>query len=168
MLVPADPAVEAEFLHLIVELGDFRGGWTRVSSLITPLCTNKSFGTVCKMPKQLPVQMRIEETTNKRLEKHQMTETSEVTGSGNGTRLSERFRLDSQSRLRGTLVSLLWSSAGSSCRSSVALQLMFPPESCFTGMNLYSDLTKLDPESPTMLCSTVSPLSQLRVRSSAG
>lgn len=76
--------------------------------------------------------------------------------------------VDSQRRFSGTVVSLVRSSAGRSCRSSVARQLMLAPESCFTGLNLYWDWTRLDPGPPVLLCRTVSPLSQVRVSSSAG
>ncbi len=42
------------------------------SSLLVPRCINKRLGTVLKMasPKQLLIQARSEETTNKRLETH--------------------------------------------------------------------------------------------------
>lgn len=76
--------------------------------------------------------------------------------------------LDSQSGFRGTVVSLVLSSAGRFSSSSVALQLMFRPESWFRGVNLYSDWTELETGFPTLLGRTTSPLIQVKVSSSAG
>ena len=67
-----------------------------------------------------------------------------------------------------TLDSLDRFSAGRPGSSSVALQVKLPPESCFWGVNLYSDRTELDPGSPEMMFRTASPLSQVRVRYSVG
>lgn len=65
------------------------------------------------------------------------------------------------------LDSLVLFSAGRSCRSNMALQLMMAPESSKTGWNRYSDWTGLESELIT-LWRMVSPRSQVRVSSSAG
>lgn len=74
---------------------------------------------------------------------------------------------NSQRGSRVMLDSLVLFSAGSSCRSNMALQLMMAPESSMTGWNRYSDWTGLESE-PTTLWRMVSPRSHVRVKSSAG
>lgn len=74
---------------------------------------------------------------------------------------------NSQRGSRVMLDSLVLFSAGSSCRSNMALQLMMAPESSMTGWNRYSDWTGLESE-PTTLWRMVSPRSHVRVNSSAG